>query len=164
MPNPDLLEKLVLAEVGGKNRAIHAYDRMMWTVRTGFLTLFSAGWGLFLKALLEAPRALDHRILLTMMLLSLALGIGGLVVDRSYARRKFRVIHALDLLIVALVRSGGRLGEDREQLAVSLQVSGDEGNTSYEEVSGYAAEEAASRTIFLLPMAVACLAVFLLWT
>lgn len=57
MPELSLLEKLVLDEISGKNKAIHAYDRMMWTVRTGFLTLFFSGWGILLKAMVEKVAA-----------------------------------------------------------------------------------------------------------
>src|SRR5262245_16003153 len=96
MSEPTIIEKLVLAEISGKNRAIHAYDKMMWTVRTGYLTLFSASWGFLLKGLIEnsatRPEAVDNHLLLTMLLVSVALGSGGLVIDQNYARRKFRVI------------------------------------------------------------------------
>lgn len=82
MSKLNLIERLFLEEIGGKNRAIHAYDRMLWTVRTGFLTLFFAGWAILLKALVEnssaKPSALDNRVLLVMLLVSVALGIGGL--------------------------------------------------------------------------------------
>jgi hypothetical protein len=42
-----------MTEVAGKNAAIASYDHMIWTVRSGFLTLFFGGWGLLLKSLLE---------------------------------------------------------------------------------------------------------------
>jgi hypothetical protein len=48
-----LLQKLFLDEITGKNQAIHAYDRMIWTVRTEFLTLFFAGWGILLKSIVD---------------------------------------------------------------------------------------------------------------
>ena len=37
-----LLQKLFLDEITEKNQAIHAYDRMIWTVRTEFLTLLKS--------------------------------------------------------------------------------------------------------------------------
>ncbi len=43
------LERMVQAEIGGKYLAVHAYDRMLWTIRSGFATLFFAGWGLLLR-------------------------------------------------------------------------------------------------------------------
>jgi hypothetical protein len=33
-----LLEQIVLDEVADKNQAIHAYDRILWIVRSGYLT------------------------------------------------------------------------------------------------------------------------------
>ena len=73
MSELSLLEKLVLEEIGGKNRAIHAYDRMMWTVRTGFLTLFFAGWGILLKALVEKPSShcCHNRLAYTLFIFSI---------------------------------------------------------------------------------------------
>lgn len=45
-----LIRQIVFDEIKGKNSAIHAYDKMIWTIRTGFLTLLFAGWGLLLSA------------------------------------------------------------------------------------------------------------------
>jgi len=164
MGEPTLVEKLMLAEIDGKNRAIHAYDKMMWTVRTGFLTLFFGGWGILLKGLLENPATrsgrVDSRVLLAMLLVSIALGIGGLVIDRNYARRKFRVIYSLDKLTSSVVRRSPVL-EKLDDIETFLQVSGDKSNETYREVSGYRHEMAASWTIYLVPITigiiVACL-------
>jgi hypothetical protein len=167
MSELSLIEKLVLDEISGKNQAIHAYDRMMWTVRTGFLTLFFAGWGILLKALVEKPSrepdALANRILLVMLLVSVALGTGGLVVDRNYTRRKFRVIYALDKLMSGVVRRHGQVHGDLGDIEAFLQVSGDKRDKNYRNVSGYRGEAAAGWTIYLLPMAIALLALYLLW-
>jgi hypothetical protein len=48
MNENNLISKIIVDEIGGKNQAIHAYDKMIWTVRTGFLTLFFARWGILL--------------------------------------------------------------------------------------------------------------------
>ena len=48
--NEDFLIKLVNSEIAGKNNAIHAYDKMIWTVRTGFLTLVFVAWSFVIKA------------------------------------------------------------------------------------------------------------------
>jgi hypothetical protein len=165
MHDHSLLEKLVLDEIGGKNQAVHAYDKMMWTVRTGFLTLFFAGWGILLKAMVEqqSSTAPHNRILLVMLLVSVALGVGGLVVDQNYARRKFRVIYALDQLMSGIVQRHGQLHDDLVDIEASMQVSGDKNNQNYRKVTGYAREATVSLTIFLLPMAIAVLAVYVLW-
>lgn len=47
------LEKIIQSEISGKNAAINSYDKMMWTVRSGFLTLVFAAWGLIIKSALE---------------------------------------------------------------------------------------------------------------
>jgi hypothetical protein len=41
----DLLEKIVLGEIEGKNRAIHAYEGIVWKIRTGFLKRYFSGAG-----------------------------------------------------------------------------------------------------------------------
>ena len=43
---PELLEHMILEEIKGKNAAIHSYDKMMWTFRSGYLTLVFADGGL----------------------------------------------------------------------------------------------------------------------
>ena len=52
-PSQDLPEKLVLAEIEGKNRAIHAYDAIAWKIRGGFLTLLFGGWSVLLTAVVR---------------------------------------------------------------------------------------------------------------
>ena len=47
MDNEAFITKIILDEITGKNQAIHAYDRMIWTVRTEFLTLFFLQAGVF---------------------------------------------------------------------------------------------------------------------
>jgi hypothetical protein len=50
------ITRLALAEVEGKNKAIHAYDQMIWTVRSGFVTLFFGAWALLFQQLLGVQR------------------------------------------------------------------------------------------------------------
>ena len=47
----DAVTGLIVGEMTGKNAAIHAYDRMIWTVRTGFLTLLFGAWGLLISSI-----------------------------------------------------------------------------------------------------------------
>ena len=54
MADKSFLQELILNEIKGKNAAIHAYDRMSWTVRSGFLTLFFAAWGLVLGGMVKS--------------------------------------------------------------------------------------------------------------
>jgi len=167
MSEPNFLEKLILDEISGKNQAIHAYDKTMWTVRTGFLTLFFAGWGILLKSLVEnpakAPTAFNNNILIVMVLMSVALGCGGYIVDLNYAKRKFRVIHALDNLISAIVEKQGQVHDGLGGSEVFLLVAGDKMDENYREVSGYRHEMAVARRIYLMPMIAAILSVPFLW-
>jgi hypothetical protein len=125
------------------------------------------GWAIPLKAMLEkqctASYALNNQILLVMLLVSLTLGLGGFIVDQNYARRKFRVIYALDQLMFGIVQSKGQVHKNLQQIATTLQVSEDKSDDNYRKVSGYAHEATTSRVIFLLPMVIAGAAVFVLW-
>jgi hypothetical protein len=162
-----LLEKLILEEVSGKNQAIHAYDKILWTVRTGFLTLFFAGWGVLLKSLVETsfkePVAQDNSNLLVMLLVSVALGVGGFIVDQNYAKRKFRVIYALDRLMMSVLERKGQCQQGLGDDEVFLQVAGDKNDDNYLKVSGYWREAAVSWTIYPMSIAIAAIAVVLIW-
>ena len=48
---PDFMEKFVLSEIAGKKAAIHAYDGIVWKIRSGFLTLTFGGWAIMLQSL-----------------------------------------------------------------------------------------------------------------
>jgi hypothetical protein len=37
----------------GKNRAIHAYDGIVWNIRSGFLTLLFGGWSILLTGIVQ---------------------------------------------------------------------------------------------------------------
>lgn len=162
-----VLEKLILDEVSGKNKAIHAYDKILWTVRTGFLTLFFAGWGILLKSLVETSskdlRAQDNNTYFVMLLVSLGLAIGGLIIDLNYAKRKFRVIYALDRLMISILERRGQcqqgLGEDE----VFLQVAGDKKNDNYLKVSGYWREATVSLAIYPMSILIALIVVLTFW-
>jgi hypothetical protein len=49
----DLLKQIVLGEIEGKNRAIHAYDGIVWKIRSGFLTLLFGGWSILLTGIVK---------------------------------------------------------------------------------------------------------------
>ena len=162
----DLVSKVVLGEISGKNQAIHAYDKLIWTIRTGFLTLFFAGWGILLKSIIDNPSDLAanlHRVLIAMLIVSIALSLGGLIIDQNYVRRKFRVIHSLDLLLAALMRSGVQFDQIHDEIIDYIQVSGDKDNTHYQNVSGYNPAWKAGLAIYSVPLIIACISVGLLW-
>jgi hypothetical protein len=81
-----VLEKVVLGEIDGKNRAIHAYDSISWKVRTGFLTLLFGGWAILLKGIVEASETTHyaHRSLTWgLLLFSAGFAFGAWLIDRS---------------------------------------------------------------------------------
>lgn len=53
----DLIEKIVLGEIEGKNRAIHAYDGIVWKIHSGFLILLFGGWSILLTGIVQITTA-----------------------------------------------------------------------------------------------------------
>jgi hypothetical protein len=145
------LEQLILAEVQGKNQAIHAYDGMVWKIRSGFLTLFFGGWSILLKAFVSAPeQKFDTHggLAIALFLFSVGFALGAWIIDRNYIRRKFRVILALDTLTTALVNSRGDV---RQVSAGLLAVAGDNGDMPF-DCSGFRQARRTELGIYLTPL------------
>lgn len=95
-----VLERLILGEIEGKNGAIHAYDGMVWRIRSGFLTLLFGGWAIVLKGIVESADKQPGEyqpLAWGLFLFSLGFALGARYVDRNCVRRKFRVIAALGI-------------------------------------------------------------------
>lgn len=124
-----LSEQIVLGEIAGKNAAIHAYDKIIWVIRSGYLTLFFAGWALMLQALIENSTQTSETTsyILAMLVVSVGLTVGGFVVDLNYILRKFRVINALNCLTEFAINheSSVNNNEINKELIQLLNVSGD---------------------------------------
>ena len=121
----DVFEKIVLGEIEGKNRAIHAYDGIVWKIRSGFLTLLFGGWSILLTGIVQTKdkSPVDYQPLAWgLFLFSLGFAFGARYVDRSYIRRKFRVILALDRLMDEI---GSCAGDYRKLPIELLRVAGD---------------------------------------
>jgi hypothetical protein len=89
--------KIVLGEIEGKNRAIHAYDGIVWKICSGFLTLLFGGWSILLTGIVQTmdKSPADYQPLAwRLFLFSLGFAFGARYVDRNYIRRKFRVVLA----------------------------------------------------------------------
>jgi hypothetical protein len=162
-----LIQRLVHDEIAGKKNAVHAYDRMIWVVRTGFLTLLFAGWGLLLSSL---GKSIENRtvadvleqawpFVIAMFAVSMALAIAGFVVDQNYVRRKFRVIAALNDLMEILTSHEEKevfaAQFVKEKLQPLLKVSGDSGSRDYEKENvrkGYSRAMQVTLTIYVVPL------------
>jgi hypothetical protein len=153
MADETFIEKITINEIAGKNAAIHAYDDMIWKVRSGFLTLVFAGWSLLIKT------AIEHKLSLTQILpyvfilsgFSLALAIGGYKIDMNYVKRKFRVINGLNELteITATININLQ-GIQQKVLIELLKILGDSFNDKYES-KAYKNEINVSRIIYFIP-------------
>jgi hypothetical protein len=134
----EAIRKLIDCEVAGKNAAIHSYDKTIWAVRSGYLTVVFVTWSLALTSLVGESGLVAGAVPLTYLLagLTVSLSIGGWTLDHSYVRRKFRVIVALDDLMQVGLRvatqSGSQLDAgDSKELERLLRVSGDWPGQSY---------------------------------
>lgn len=166
MDKEELTSKIVLGEITGKNQAIHAYDKMIWTVRTGFLTLFFASWGILLKSIVDNSSGTQtnlHCVLIAMLFVSIALSVGGLIIDQNYVRRKFRVIYALDSLLLILLKNSFQIDDSQDQIIDYIQVSGDKDDKNYQKISGYRPAWKAGLAVYLVPVIIATINVLLLW-
>lgn len=164
----EFLERLVTNEIAGKNAAIHAYDKMIWTIRTGFLTLMFAGWGLLLSSFASdlATTGTPWSLVKAMLAVSIGLAFGGLVVDINYVRRKFRVISSLNGLMQAALDLGeGKIKKNEsaaQKLRPFLVVSGDAGTKDYTYMSGYRDARTVSLIIYAVPLVAVSIAIMLL--
>jgi hypothetical protein len=146
------LTQIIQNEIAGKNAAIHAYDKMMWSVRSGYLTLVFGGWGFVIKAAIESKSALSDikPYILVLSAFTLILAIGAYLIDRNYARRKFRIIHAVnDLIQLLLSTDPEHLDEKKKKLTPLLRISGDADNKSY-RFNAFYNEMKVSNIIYML--------------
>jgi hypothetical protein len=154
----NLFEKIVLGEIEGKNRAIHAYDEIVWKIRSGFLTLLFGGWSILLTGIVQTkdkPPADYQPLAFGLFLFSLGFAFGARYIDRSYIRRKFRVIHALDRLMDEI----GSCGDDYRKLSPELlRVAGDNPAMPYKG-AGYREASRAELSVYLAPLAILVVAI-----
>lgn len=149
----ELLERIVLGEIEGKNRAIHAYDGMVWKLRSGFLTLLFGGWAILLKGIVEAPGPPPGRygmLVWGLFLFSPRFAFGAWCIDWSYVRRKFRVILALDRLIDETKACGSDYLKIPSEL---LHVAGDSAKMPYDS-DGYRQAAQAEFSVYLVPLVI----------
>jgi hypothetical protein len=135
----------------GKNRAIHAYDDIVWKIRSGFLTLLMGGWAITLKGITESnvvTTANHAPLVFALLLFSFGFAFGAWFIDRNYIRRKFRVILALDAIIDELADNGGEVATLSPQL---LKVSGDDALMPF-DCPGYRQARRAELAVYLAPL------------
>lgn len=166
MEKGDMIFRMITDELSGKIKAIHAYDKMIWMIRSGFITLFFAGWGIIFKSVIDnssQPQCNLHRVLIAMALISVALSLGAMILDLNYVRRKFRVIDAFDGLMSIIMREDVQILNNPSQLINYMQVSGDKDNKSYLNVLGYHNECYAGVVIYTVPIIMIAFGVALIW-
>jgi len=158
MADRSFTEQIILGEIAGKNKAIHAFDSILWTVRSGFLTLFFVGWGFILRgAINERELHVVARVIIPMLLVSLGLSVGGFIIDLNYVKRKFCVISALNLLLPIVLEHpdiSQNIENDKNKsksLSKVVRVSGDSGDKSY-RIAAYNNALVISVAIYFIPL------------
>ncbi len=158
----EILKDTIKFEMDGKNQAIHEYDKMIWALRTGFLTVFFAVWGLIIKSIIDSenmPRI--QNIVPVMIMLAAVISLSACCIDSSYVRRKYKVIAALNKLYQILIdyAQGGTI--EFEKFKELLKISGttassNEADNKSDKLkgTGYGREIVVCVTVYLVPMAV----------
>lgn len=149
----NLAEWIVRNEIEGKNLAIHAYDGILWKIRTGYLTLHFSSWAVIVTAVEKDPsRKALWPSAVALLAISLGLAVAGHAIDRNYVKRKFRVIRSVDLLSVsafegaAAEKGGGAARIDPED----LKVAGDSGSQEFEG-RGYEEAIGVTHQLYSIP-------------
>jgi len=158
----ELLTDTIKFEMGGKNQAIHEYDKMIWQLRIGYLTVFFTVWGLIIKSLIDKGtiNQLDQIVSL-MSLLAIVITIGACGVDSSYVRRKYKVINALNKLYGTIIDYAEGDHEQFEKFRKTLIISGTTAHsfkaaTKSDKLvgSGYWREVVVCIVVYLIPLLV----------
>ena len=160
-------KEIILGEIDGKNAAIHAYDKIIWMIRSGYLSLLYGGWAIILAGIVEQDNnIMQHKnMILIMFSITFSLTIGAYILDKNYLQRKFRVIFTLNKLLE--LTFGLKNIETIDAVLVKelrdyLKVSGDADNSSY-DTDGYKQARTAENTIYLfsvLPLMLGLLYVY----
>ena len=131
-----LQRELILGEIGGKNAAIHAYDKIIWIIRSGFVSIVFGAWALLLTGAARGGGLVENRGLVGLLtVLTFGAALFAWYADRNYVQRKFKVIASLDLLMDFVLTRARMLdppgdslvrGEDATLAMWLLSVSGDQ--------------------------------------
>lgn len=147
-----LRKDIILGEIAGKNAAVHAYDKILWMIRSGYLTLLYGGWAIVLKSVIDKGGSFSQHkeIMIIMFGVTLVLTFGAYMVDLNYLRRKFRVIASLNQLLkfsFDIEDMEAINDETLELLHKHIKVSGDADNKKY-KTDGYKQAVYAERWVF----------------
>lgn len=151
-----ILKAVIMQEIAGKNAAIHAYDGIIWKIRSGYLALVFGGWAILLKSLADGPLEKSNIIVVvSMFLVNLGMSFGGCFVDCNYVRRKFRVILALNDLVGSVKENCDNISRIPHGL---LKVAGDDPGFAY-KCPGYKEASRAGKCVYFITAIFLALAV-----
>jgi hypothetical protein len=158
----EILKHAIKFEIDGKNQAIHEYDKMIWALRTGYLTVFFAVWGLLIKSMIdkgEIPQI--DQIVTLMSLLAVVITVGACCVDANYVRRKYKVIKAMNKLYWTLIDSAQGDQKQFEKFKELIMISGTTAPSCIADASsnnlrgtGYWREVVICIVVYLIPLIV----------
>lgn len=150
------------------NAALHGYDRILLTVRSGYLTIFFGGWAILLSGVAQEKTTLVLALVIAAALLTFSIGlsVGGFIIDCNYVIRKFRAIHDLNLLLehvlenpkIESVEEAKDL--DLELLKGVIRVSGVSGEYNEE---GWKAALMVSIVFYFVPIIILGVSLLVTW-
>jgi hypothetical protein len=168
MENESLLEKTIMFEMSGKNQAIHEYDKMIWNLRIGFLTVFFAVWSLLIKSIIDKANIIAlNKTLLLMSIIAFFVALGALIIDINYTRRKYRVIKAINVLYKYILNEGNDSTINKSAYLKVLLISGttlDSKNDNLSDLkeTGFYKELYVAFTVYVMPLLISLLGFCLL--
>lgn len=171
MERESLLEKTIMFEIDGKNQAIHEYDKMLWNLRIGYLTLFFAACGLLIKSVIDnnSTCQISH-IFYLIAIFAVFIAAGAFAVDANYSKRKYKVIRVMNLIYKVISEKVKNGVPDPEDFRVLLIISGttsipSESNYDLDclKDTGYLREIIVSILIYFLPLIIILIG-FIFWS
>lgn len=113
------------------------------------MVLLFGGWAILLKGIVEGAEK-QPRAVWGLFLFSVGFAFGAWYVDRSYVRRKFRVILALNRLIDEIRECAGEYHKLSPEL---LKIVGDSTDMPYDS-KGYREAVKAELSVYLIPLVI----------
>jgi hypothetical protein len=168
MENESLLENTIMFEMSGKNQGIHEYDKMIWNLRIGFLTVFFAVWSLLIKSIIDNANIIClNKTLLLMSIIAFFVALGALIIDINYTRRKYRVIKAINVLYKCILNEDNDSTINKSAYLKVLLISGTTLDSKNDDLSdlkdtGFYQELYVAFTVYVMPLLISLLGFCLL--
>ena len=117
---------LVIAELGSKRAAVHAYDSIIWKVRTGYAIVLYTGLGLIYGDVLGLKDLPSPWRISVGLLFIVSLSIAAAAIDLSFLRGKLRVVERKNELPDLALTLSTCSGVEADKLRRALRHAGED--------------------------------------